>query len=139
MASSTLVSSVTVLLLLAGAATNAADQNVLVDRVRSIRTVQDLRPTSRLIVYVVDDLGRPVSGAIVTVLDGRGQRQLAVRLTMMDGGPVRFELDINADVRVRAERVGFATSEARKVSVRRGRLVALALPLEVGSLVESQF
>lgn len=111
----------------------AADVNVLTERVLPIRTVQETQTTARLVVYVVDDLGQAVKDATVAVHSTRGSREVARALSGADG-TARIEVHDDSEVVVRASMQGFVPSEARNVSIRRGHLAAVALPLEVAPI-----
>ena len=107
----------------------AADTNVLVDRVKSIRTREASPRAARLVVLIVDDVGQLYPGVTVTVLNGKGD---TIQRATTDGvRPLLFELRFDGRVRVRAAAPGAVPTEARGVSVSPGHVSAVALPMEM--------
>jgi hypothetical protein len=107
----------------------AADTNVLVDRVKSIRTGEARPRAARLVVLVVDEVGQLYPGVTVEVLNGRGRT--IQRATTNAEGALLFELRADGRVRVRASTAGVVPTEARGVSVSPGHVSAVALAMEV--------
>jgi hypothetical protein len=127
MRKTTLLAGIAVLLAIA-ATVFAADTNVVVDRVKSVRTGQTSPRAARLVVLIVDDVGRLYPGVTVEVLDGRGRT--IQRATTNSDGALLFELRADGRVRVRASAVGAVATEARGVSVSPGHVSAVAIPME---------
>jgi hypothetical protein len=128
MRKSTLLAASAVLLAIA-ATVFAADTNVLVDRVKSIRTGEARPRAARLVVLVVDEVGQLYPGVTVEVLNGRGTT--IQRATTNGDGALLFELRVDGRVRVRASAPGAIATEARGVSVSPGHVSAVALPMEM--------
>lgn len=107
--------------------TAAAQANVVSDGVRGIRVAEAPRDTAVLVVLVVDDVGDPLDEIAVTVLS----RSKEIATEKSDSrGRALFRLSTAGVVSVRAAADGFVPSAARAVTVRKGGLTALALPLE---------
>ena len=128
MRKSTLLAASAVLLAIA-ATVFAADTNIVVTRVKSIPTAETSPRAARLVVLVVDDLGRLYPGVNVEVLNGKG-RPIQLATTNRDGA-LLFELRVDGRVTVRASAVGVVPTEARGVSVSPGQVSAVALPMEI--------
>ena len=136
MRKSTLLAGSAVLLAIA-ATVFAADTNVLVDRVKSVRTGQDSPRAARLVVLIVDDLGRLYPGVNVEVLNGKGRP--IQRATTNRDGALLFELRADGRVTVRASANGAVPTEARGVSVSPGHVSAVALPMEIAARKDPAF
>jgi len=115
----------------------AADANIVVDRVKSIRTDQTSPRAARLVVLVVDDLGRLYPGVNVEVLNGKGRP--IQRATTNRDRALLFELRADGRVTVRASANGAVPTEARGVSVSPGHVSAVALPMETAPLKNPVF
>lgn len=105
----------------------AAAPNVVSENVRGIRVAEAPRDTAVLVVLVVDDAGDPLDEIAVTVL-ARGKEIATERSDSR--GRALFRLPRAGVVGVRAAGEGFVTSAARAVTLRKGELTAVALPLE---------
>lgn len=110
------------------AATSASERtNVVAELVRGVETVDAPTDTATLIVYVLDDAGEPIDE--VEVLVSAAGKPIARGRS--DGrGRATLSLSRAGTVRVSASEAGFLTSVARAVTLRRGGLTALVLPLE---------
>lgn len=115
----------------------ARGDNVIIDKVASIRTLQYAPTAARLVVFAVDDLGEPLAGATVDVISAR--KKVLSTIATSSTGAARFELSVREQVTVRVSSVGFTTAEARRVSLVSGRLTAVALPLELGPIKDAIF
>jgi hypothetical protein len=107
----------------------AADTLVIVDRVEPVCSVQPAPPT-KVLVAVVDDRGQPMAEADVE-LSGRGAGWQTFRRQTDQAGRAEFVLEQAGEGRVSSSAVGFHTSVARRVKVKRGCLIALTLPMQV--------
>jgi hypothetical protein len=107
----------------------AADTNIVVDRVKSVRTGQASPRATRLVVLIVDDLGRLYPGVNVEVLNRNGSP--IQRATTNGDGALLFELRADGRVTVRASALGAVPTEARGISVSPGHVTAVALPMEM--------
>jgi hypothetical protein len=112
-----------------------ADLGWSADRVNVV--AQDLLPITRagdpsdpalLLIYVVDADGVPLKGAEISIASAPGEKLKGT--TGQDGVALLRLKSATASLTVRASLKGYATSAARRVSVKANGLTAVALPLQ---------
>jgi hypothetical protein len=125
------VVSATAVLILALSCGMTAQAPVLriVDRVQPVCGAGADDSKAIVVVHVLSVQAQPMDGVTVTLATKR--RDIAMQMLTDTNGQARFVLSADAEVRLGAQHVGFATSVAERVKVKLGCMSGVTLPLQV--------